>query len=134
MADSDGFNGFHTATTEEIDPKRDEEVGDESFSFESFYSVSESVFPVVKEKKLIIEYELESIPICRSESIHSKTEGRLSPISGLFNSFDDNIHAIEINPMEELPNEENHHVLCMPAKAHKKSRFNWIRRLFCFAA
>ena len=133
-ADSYGFNGFHSATTEEIDPKRDEEVGDESFSFESFYSVSESVFPVVKGKKLIIEYELESIPICRSESIHSKTEGRLSPISGLLNSFDDNNPVIEINPVEEPLNEENHPVLDMPAKAHKKYRFNWIRRLFCFAA
>jgi hypothetical protein len=135
LAGSHGCNDIHSTTTEEIVLKRDKEVADESFCFESFYPVSESVFPIVKDKKLIIEDEsVESSPLCRSESIHSKAEGGLTPIASLLNSFDDNIPAIEINPMEELPYEDNHHVPSMPAKAHKKSRFNWIRRLFCFTA
>jgi len=84
--------------------------------------------------KPIFGYESGSSPICRSESTHSNTEGKLNPNSSLLNSFDDNVPVNELNPEEELLNEENHHVLDMPAKAHKKSRFNWIRRLFCFAA
>jgi hypothetical protein len=134
MVDSDGCNGVNGATTEEAVPNQDAEVADESFCFESFYSVSESVFPLVKEKEQIFEYEFESSPICRSESIHSKTEGRLSPNSSVSISIDDNSPVSGMSPVEELYNEENHHVLDTRAKSHKKSRFNWIRRLFCFSA
>jgi hypothetical protein len=118
--DSNRCNSLYSATTDEIITKRDDAVADDSPCFESFYSVKESVFPIVEEKKPIFGYESESSPICRSVSLHSKTEVRLNPNSSLLNSFDDTIPVIEINPAEELLNEENHHVLDMPAKAHKK--------------
>ena len=132
--DSNRCNSLYSATTDEIITKRDDAVADDCPCFESFYSVKESVFPIVKEKKPIFGYESESSPICRSVSLHSKTEVRLNPNSSLLNSFDDTIPVIEINPAEELLNEENHHVLDMPTNAHKKSRVNWIRRLLCFSA
>lgn len=105
------------------------ELWHECMSLESWYSVEESVSQDRAYDRIV-----NGKAILGSETDQPSVEERVHPSCNTSYLFADEVPMNEIVPLGAVLKQEDHHCLVAPVRTHTKSRFNWIRRLFCFAA